>query len=110
MSKSNLVQKVITNKKGNKQTVWVKVDGDDEQVGKKKINLSLVSGYHVTGTEKAHITQMLEMGIKQGGTKRKHYEITKLKNDQIKVVIKTKSSDDWGKPRIDKQTVTLKVK
>lgn len=79
-------------------------------MAKQKIKgLKLISGYHVTATEKAAVVQMLERGMKEGWTKIKHYKITPKGKNKIEVVIKTKGKTDYGKPKVDTSTVTLEI-
>jgi len=69
--------------------------------------IKLLTGYHLTVTERAHIRQLLDSGQELGSTSRKYYMVTKLDSGTWQIIIRTKMSDDFGRPKMDNQKVTV---
>lgn len=73
--------------------------------------IKLLDGYHITSTEKKHITELLKNNITKGGTKTKQYLINNLAGDIYKITIASKyTSTIGGDPDWHKNTIIIKVK
>jgi len=73
--------------------------------------IKLIDGYHITTTEKKHITELLKNKIAQGGNKTKQYKLESLGNDTYRVQIASKYKTTIGADTAwHKDTITIKVK
>jgi len=75
------------------------------------MKIELLDGYHITTTEKKHITELLKNNLNKGGTKTKQYLINNLAGHVYKITIASKYTATIGAdPAWHKNTITIKVK
>lgn len=54
------------------------------------MKLKLITGYHITATERKSLIYMLENNMTEGCTPLKRYKIEKLEEGKIKVIVQSK--------------------
>lgn len=74
------------------------------------MKVKLLSGLHVTATNKRHIVSLIQQGLKSGASARINYYILEQEGDVYKIQIVQNESDDWGRPVVRKNVVTVEVK
>ncbi|WP_376711185.1 hypothetical protein [Pseudochrobactrum lubricantis] len=71
--------------------------------------ISLLKGYHITATEKRHISEVLESGQKCGATSKMRLEVLS-QNDQIyEIAIHTRERDSLNRLVPRRSLVTVKA-
>ena len=70
--------------------------------------ISMITGTHLTATNKRHIGELLSQGITQGGTKRLHYKFTSIEGDVAAVTISHIDINDYGKKFVRTQDATVR--
>jgi hypothetical protein len=67
------------------------------KLGEISVKIKMISGLHLTATNKKHIVDLLNKGWKEGGTKKLWYEILERDGKLVTLMVSTKDSNDWGK-------------
>jgi hypothetical protein len=73
------------------------------------MNISMISGTHLTATNKRHIAQLISQNLVEGGTKALHYELINRDGDMFQIKVSKKLSNDWGKVYWHSSVYTVKA-
>ncbi|WP_022712249.1 hypothetical protein [Pseudochrobactrum sp. AO18b] len=71
--------------------------------------ISLLKGYHITATEKRHISEVLESGQKCGATSKMRLEILSQHDQIYEIAIHTRERDSLNRLVPRRSLVTVKA-
>lgn len=71
--------------------------------------ISLLKGYHITATEKRHISEVLESGQKCGATSKMRLEILNQQEQIYEIAIHTRERDSYNRLVPRRSLVTVKA-
>ena len=71
--------------------------------------ISLLNGYHLTATEKRHISEVLESGQKCGATTKMRLEILSQHGQSYEIAISTRERDSLNRFVPRRSLVTVKA-
>lgn len=71
--------------------------------------ISLLKGYHITATEKRHISELLESGQTSGATSKMRLEILSQQEQIFEIAIHTRERDSYNRLVPRRSLVTVKA-
>ena len=74
------------------------------------MKISLTKGYHLTSTERKHISLLIDANVLVGLIGRKHYALTYIGRNKFVVIIKEWERDDYGRKKLRRARFEIKIK
>jgi hypothetical protein len=73
------------------------------------VKVAMLSGLHLTATQKRHIGQLVEQKLTEGGTKALGYKITAQRGDVYDMIVSKRDSNDRGQTFWRRGNYTVRV-